>query len=40
VFGELKRIGYRGPLALELSRDSHRAADAAADAYRRLAPLL
>lgn len=40
VFAELKRIGYRGPLALELSRDSHRAADVAADAYRRLAPLL
>ena len=26
VVAELKRIGYRGPLALELSRDSHRAA--------------
>lgn len=40
VFAELRRIGYRGPLALELSRDSHRAAEAAADAYRRLSPLL
>lgn len=29
---ELQRIGYRGPLALELSRDSHRGAAAAADA--------
>ncbi len=26
VLAELKRIGYGGPLALELSRDSHRAA--------------
>jgi sugar phosphate isomerase/epimerase len=40
VFRELRRLKYEGPLALELSRDSHRAADAAADAYRRLAPLL
>ena len=40
VFAELRRIGYNGPLALELSRDSHRAAEAAADAYRRLSPLL
>ena len=40
VFGELRRLGYQGPLALELSRDSHRAAEAAAEAYRKLAPLL
>ena len=40
VFRELRRLNYEGPLALELSRDSHRAADAAADAFRRLSPLL
>ena len=40
IFKELRRIKYSGPLALELSRDSHRAAEAAADAIRRLAPLL
>jgi sugar phosphate isomerase/epimerase len=40
VFRELARIGYRGPLALELSRDSHRAAEVAAAAVRKLAPLL
>ena len=40
VFRELKRLKYTGPLALELSRDSHRAVDAAADAFRRLSPLL
>lgn len=40
VFRELRRIGYAGPVALELSRDSHRAAEAAADAFRRLSPLL
>jgi len=40
VFGELRRLGYRGALALELSRDSHRAAEAAAEAYRKLAPLI
>ncbi len=40
VIAELRRIGYRGPLALELSRDSHRAAEVAADACRRLSPLL
>jgi sugar phosphate isomerase/epimerase len=39
VFAELRRLGYRGPVALELSRDSHRAAEAAAEAYRLLAPL-
>ncbi|MBL8842021.1 MAG: sugar phosphate isomerase/epimerase [Planctomycetes bacterium] len=31
---ELQRIGYSGPLALELSRDSHRGADAAAEAIK------
>ncbi|MBV8882106.1 MAG: sugar phosphate isomerase/epimerase [Planctomycetaceae bacterium] len=40
VFEELKRLKYAGPVALELSRDSHRAAEAAAEAYRKLAPLL
>jgi len=40
VIRELRRIGYRGPVALELSRDSHRAAQAAAEAYRRIAPLI
>ncbi len=40
VFRELRRLKYDGPLALELSRDSHRAADAAADAIKHLAPLL
>jgi L-ribulose-5-phosphate 3-epimerase len=40
VFQELKRLLYDGPVALELSRDSHRAAEIAADAYRRIAPLL
>ena len=40
VFRELRRLKYDGPLALELSRDSHRAVDAATDAFRRLSPLL
>jgi sugar phosphate isomerase/epimerase len=40
IFRELRRLDYRGPLALELSRDSHRAADAAAHAIRTLSPLL
>jgi sugar phosphate isomerase/epimerase len=40
VFGELRRLGYRGALALDLSRDSHRAVETAAEAFRRLAPLL
>ncbi len=40
VFRELKRLNYAGPLALELSRDSHRGADAAADAFQKLSPLL
>jgi len=40
VFNELRKLQYRGSVALELSRDSHRAADAAAEAYRKIAPLL
>jgi len=40
VFRELKRLKYEGPVALELSRDSHRAAEVVAEAYRRIAPLL
>lgn len=40
VFRELHRIGYDGLAALELSRDSHRAAEIAARAIRTLAPLL
>jgi sugar phosphate isomerase/epimerase len=32
LLAELVRLGHRGPLALELSRDSHRGADAAAQA--------
>jgi L-ribulose-5-phosphate 3-epimerase len=40
VFQELKRLKYQGPVALELSRDSHRAAEIAADAYRKIAPFL
>ncbi len=40
VFNELKKLQYRGSVALELSRDSHRAADAAAEAFRKIAPLL
>ena len=40
VFGELRRIGYQGPVALELSRDSHRAAEVAAASFKALAPLL
>jgi sugar phosphate isomerase/epimerase len=40
VFRELKRLGYAGPLALELSRDSHRGADAAAESIRAIAPML
>ncbi len=38
VFRELRRIGYTGLAALELSRDSHRAAAVAADAIRVLSP--
>jgi sugar phosphate isomerase/epimerase len=40
IFRELRRLKYEGPLALELSRDSHRAVDAARDAFQRLSPLL
>lgn len=40
VFRELKRLNYQGPVALELSRDSHRAAEVVAEAYRKIAPLL
>jgi sugar phosphate isomerase/epimerase len=40
IFRELRRLNYAGPLALELSRDSHRGAEAAAAAYAALAPLL
>jgi L-ribulose-5-phosphate 3-epimerase len=40
IFRELRRLNYEGPLALELSRDSHRGVDAATDAIQRLAPLL
>jgi sugar phosphate isomerase/epimerase len=37
---ELRRLDYRGPLALELSRDSHRAAALAEATARTLLPLL
>lgn len=40
VFAELRRLQYGGSVALELSRDSHRGAEAAAEAYRKIAPLL
>jgi sugar phosphate isomerase/epimerase len=40
VFQELKRLKYQGPVALELSRDSHRAAEVAAQAHYKIAPLL
>jgi ribosomal protein S12 methylthiotransferase accessory factor len=40
VFQELRRLQYQGSVALELSRDSHRAADAAAHAIKFLAPFL
>lgn len=40
VFQELRRLQYGGMVALELSRDSHRAAEAAAQAIKFLAPLL
>ena len=40
VFTELHRLKYDGPAALELSRDSHRGAEAAAEAYRKISPLL
>jgi sugar phosphate isomerase/epimerase len=40
VFRELGRLRYAGPVALELSRDSHRAAEVAERSYKMLAPLL
>jgi sugar phosphate isomerase/epimerase len=40
VFRELKRLKYQGPVALELSRDSHRGAEVAAQAHYKIAPLL
>ena len=40
VFAELRKLQYRGSVALELSRDSHRAADAAAEAFQKISPLL
>jgi sugar phosphate isomerase/epimerase len=36
TLGALVRIGYSGMAAVELSRDSHRGADAAAAAMRAL----
>jgi L-ribulose-5-phosphate 3-epimerase len=38
VLQELRRLGYHGPVALELSRDSHRGAEAAARAFQALSP--
>ena len=40
VFRELRRLKYSGPVGLELSRDSHRAAEVAELSYKMLAPLL
>jgi L-ribulose-5-phosphate 3-epimerase len=40
VFRELRRLNYQGPVALELSRDSHRAAEVVMRAYHALSPLL
>lgn len=40
VFRELHRLKYDGPVALELSRDSHRAAEVAELSYKLLAPML
>lgn len=40
VFKELRRLRYAGPVAMELSRDSHRAAEVAAQAHYKIAPLL
>ena len=40
VFRELRRLKYAGPVALELTRDSHRAAEVAELSYKKLAPLL
>jgi len=36
LFAELRRLNYRGPVALELSRDSHRAAQLAEESLRRI----
>lgn len=40
VFEELKRLKYDGPVTLELSRDSHQGAVAAARGYQKISPLL
>jgi sugar phosphate isomerase/epimerase len=40
VFRELRRLKYSGPVGLELSRDSHRAAEVAELSYKMLAPML
>jgi sugar phosphate isomerase/epimerase len=40
IFRELRRLNYAGPLAMELSRDSHRGAEAAAEAIRVVGPML
>lgn len=36
VFSELRRMNYRGPVALELSRDSHRAAQLAEESLKKI----
>jgi sugar phosphate isomerase/epimerase len=36
LFAELRRLDYRGPVALELSRDSHRAAQLAEESLRKI----
>jgi len=36
LLAELRRLDYQGPLALELSRDSHRAAQLAAESIARI----
>ena len=40
IFRELRRLKYAGPVAMELSRDSHRAAEVAAQAHYKISPLL
>src|SRR5436190_3949882 len=40
VFKELRRLKYTGPVALELSRDSHRGAEVASQAHYKISPLL
>ena len=40
VFRELRRLKYAGPVAMELSRDSHRAPEVAGQAHYKIAPLL